>query len=117
MIDLSLYDNIVNITPFDEALQELDILFETKPTEMIGNPTFGTDFEKFLWEIHPSSEELEKYINEKISIYCYYLNMFNREMFIETYPDGNSSTIYVVKIFLYKDKYSDASERTYILKK
>ena len=29
---------------------------------MIGNPTFGTDFEKFLWEIHPSSEELEKYI-------------------------------------------------------
>lgn len=117
MIDLSLYDNIVNITAFDEALQELDILFETKPTELIGQPTFGTDFERFLWEIHPSTEELEKYINEKISIYCYYLNMFKREMTIEAYPDDNSSTVYVVKILLYKNSYSNASERNYILKK
>lgn len=117
MIDLSLYDNIINISAFDEALQELDILFETKPTEMIGQPKYGTDFEKFLWEIHPSSEELEKYIEEKISMYCYYFNMFKHELYIETYPDDNYSTIYVVKILLYKDKNSNPSERNYILKK
>ena len=47
MIDLALSSNVFIDSAFDAALQELDIILNTRYTELIGYPKFGTDFEQF----------------------------------------------------------------------
>ena len=36
---------------FDFLLQEIDILFDTSKGEVLGEDTFGTAFENFLWDL------------------------------------------------------------------
>ena len=67
MIDLSLSSNVFVNDSFDAALQELDIILNTRYTELIGYPKFGTDFEQFLWHLNPETESIKEYINEKIN--------------------------------------------------
>jgi hypothetical protein len=67
MIDLSLSSNVFIDSYFDAALQELDIILNTRYTELIGYPKFGTDFEQFLWHLNPETESIKEYINEKIN--------------------------------------------------
>ena len=67
MIDLSIDDSVFINSGINAALQELDLLFNTENTELIGYPTFGTDFEQFLWQINPSPKSLKTYIEEAIN--------------------------------------------------
>lgn len=67
MIDLSLDNNVFIKTKLDAALQELDILFNTENTELIGYPEFGTNWTQFLWQMSPSPNDLRSYIYEKIA--------------------------------------------------
>ena len=67
MIDLALDSNVFIDSVFDAALQELDIILNTRYTELIGYPKFGTDFEQFLWQLTPSAQSLKRYILEKIN--------------------------------------------------
>ena len=66
MIDLSLDHRVFLNSVFDAAIQELDLLFNTETTELINDPMFGTNFEQFLWQLTPTTQELKKYIIEKI---------------------------------------------------
>ena len=50
MIDLALDGRVMIRNIMDEAVQELDILFNTDTTELLGYPTYGTNFEQFLWK-------------------------------------------------------------------
>ena len=72
MIDLALTGDIIIDNELDEALQELDILFNTENTELIGYPEFGTNFEQFLWEVTPAVEDVKRYIYEVLAqtYYC-----------------------------------------------
>lgn len=67
MIDLSLSSNVFINNSFSAALQELDIILNTRYTELIGYPKFGTDFEQFLWQLNPAVDAIKEYINEKIT--------------------------------------------------
>lgn len=66
MIDLAIDGRVFLYDEFDVAIQELDLLFNTENTELIGDPTFGSNFEQFLWMLTPANEELTKYIYELI---------------------------------------------------
>ena len=77
MIDFALDSRIFLNNEFDIAMQELDILFNTENTELIGNPQFGTNFEQFLWQLNPSPNELKRYINEKISGTMFFILLEN----------------------------------------
>ena len=49
--DIAIDDNKKIITDkFDFLLQEIDILFDTSKGEVLGEDTFGTAFENFLWD-------------------------------------------------------------------
>ena len=48
MLDLSLDHNVLINTELEAAVQELNIIFNTETTVLIGCPTFGTNFEQFL---------------------------------------------------------------------
>ena len=98
MLDLSLDYKILINNNFDAAIQELDILFNTETTELINNPTFGTNFEQFLWQLTPSVHSLKKYISEKINE-TYFLSKLNTDIEVELYK-GEIRMIYDVKIYI-----------------
>lgn len=96
MIDLAIDGRIFIDNVLDEALQELDILFNTNNTELIGYPEYGSDFEQFLWQLTPSPIELRKYINDLISN-TFYLSQLISDIEIEVLT-GEYRNIYYVKI-------------------
>lgn len=96
MIDLAIDSRVFIMTPLDEALQELDILFNTTNTELIGEPTFGTYFEQFLWQTSDVSNELRKYIIDKIQG-TYFLSQLTVNVSVEMLK-GEYRNIYDVKI-------------------
>ncbi len=95
-LDLSLDNRIILNTRLDCAIQELDMIFNTTNTELIGDVTYGTNFEQFLWQLTPSTEELRKYIYEKIS-HTYFVSQFNVTVNIRT-ELGQLRDIYYVEM-------------------
>lgn len=67
MVDLSL-DNIdvVKTTDLENVIQQIEMLFDTSPFEVIGEPNYGSDFEKFLWNLTASNYDIENYIRSRI---------------------------------------------------
>lgn len=96
MIDLALTGDIIIDNELDEALQELDILFNTENTELIGYPEFGTNFEQFLWEVTPAVEDVKRYIYEVLA-QTYYCQKLNVTVNVEL-MEGEYRLIYNVKI-------------------
>jgi len=96
MIDLAIDGRIFINNVLDEALQELDILFNTTNTELIGYPQYGTNFEQFLWQLTPSPNELRNYINERISD-TFYLSQLETNIEVEVLK-GEIRNIYYVRI-------------------
>lgn len=98
MLDISLNDNIFIDTELDAAIQELDMLFNTENTELIGYPEYGTFWDDFLWQLTPSTLELQRYITEKMSA-TIFLPRFSPKVEID-YEIGTERAIYYVKITL-----------------
>ena len=51
----------------DLVLQQIDILFDTKKGEVLGEYGYGTDFEKFLWNLQVSNERISNYVSSVIA--------------------------------------------------
>lgn len=102
MKDLALSDNIFIESTIEEAIQELDILFNTTPTELLGDTTYGSNFLQFLWSLTPMEESITKYIYERISGYTIYASSLKKEVNVTKYDDVNES-IYVIEISLYDE--------------
>lgn len=110
MLDLSLNSNIIINSKLECAIQELDIIFNTENTELIGYPRFGTNFEQFLWALTPTTTELKKYIIEKI-LETNYLKNLNYEVNVKTL-NGEYRLIYIVDINI-KDDEGNEENKTY----
>jgi hypothetical protein len=67
MIDISLGDDVLLNDELDIFLQEIDILFNTKLTSILGDYSWGTDFQQFLWRSIPNAEEVYNYAKNKIA--------------------------------------------------
>ena len=99
MIDLAL-DNSVYVNNYvDEALQELDLLFNTECTELIGDTSFGVSLDQFLWTLTPMTDSLRDYIGSKLNELTY-LNNFRYEFDVKYY-EGDFKSIYHITIDLY----------------
>ncbi len=97
MIDLALDNRILLNNDFDLAIQEIDMLFNTTNTELLGDTNYGLSLESFLWTLTPTTTELDKYINEKIQQYCVFANKFNVSV-QSPYYQGSYRSIYVIYI-------------------
>ena len=99
------------------ALQELDLLFNTVNTELIGFPDFGTNFEQFLWQMHPNVESLKSYINKKI--YTETLILKNMDINLDVKYGEDSDTVenkYTVNIEIKNPNSGNILKRIYKLK-
>ena len=115
ILDLTLNENIVTNNIWEAALQELDILFETRATELIGYPRFGTYFEQFLWSTTPMTSELEKYVNEVLGSTAFFSKIRHHIEIINDRDESTYENVYMVKITMYDDFH--AIEKTYNLTK
>lgn len=97
--DLSLAGDVFVDSKVTAALQEIDILFSTEQTELIGDVKYGMNFEQFLWQMNPSPTSLKKYISEQISLYTMYASQFDVMIDVSIVP-GEYRNIYQVIIAL-----------------
>ena len=95
-LDLSLDNRTVLNSEVDCAIQELDILFNTVNTEVLGKPEYGTNFEQFLWTLTPTTESLHEYVRQKIQE-TYFAKRFVSNIEVTTEP-GDLRDIYYVAI-------------------
>ena len=103
MIDLAIDNRVYINDNLDEALQELDILFGTECTELIGDTSFGVSIDQFLWTLTPTTEALKEYIKQKLQE-CTYLQLFAYDFDIQ-YLDGDYQSMYHLTINIYLDNY------------
>ena len=101
MIDLALDNRVYIDNNLDEALQELDILFGTECTELIGDTEFGTTLDQFLWTLTPMTDSLKEYISNKLSK-CQYLQTFQYNIDVKYY-EGDYKSMYHLTIDIYLD--------------
>ena len=59
-------DAIVLNHEVDLIIQQIDILFDTIPGEVIGDINYGSDFDKFLYELNVGSGVAADYIRQTI---------------------------------------------------
>ena len=110
MTDFALDDSVFIKSNVAAALQELDILFNTEKTELIGYPTYGVNFEQFLWQLTPATSALKKYIIEKIND-TYFLSKMNYDVEVNLYK-GEIRMIYDVQIHI-EDNRGNKTTRKY----
>jgi len=103
MLDLAIDNRIFINDILDAAVQELDLIFNTENTELIGYPQYGTNWLQFLWRINPSAEDLKKYIYEKIQD-SYYLQQLNVDVSINILHDDLYDSMYQVIIKVKDEK-------------
>lgn len=97
------------------------MIFNTDLTEVLGEPSFGSKFEGFLWELSPDPSRLKTYIIEKLS-QTYYVSKFpytvsvklSDELISQTEASGGDTSMYddestyVVSIDLYGNDSNNA---------
>ena len=59
-------DTIILEQDIDNILQQIDILLDTNPRDVLGEPSYGCDYIKFLWETNISNNGIAKYIENHI---------------------------------------------------
>ena len=102
MIDLAIDDRVFINSLLDEAIQELDLLFNTECTELIGDTQFGVSLDQFLWTLTPTTESLKQYLSEKLNT-LFYLKNFNYNFDVE-FLEGEYRSIYRITIDIYVDQ-------------
>ena len=55
-------DNVVLSRDADLVLQQIDILFDTTPNEVLGEENFGSRYDKFLYDLSISNEGIRNQV-------------------------------------------------------
>lgn len=70
MVDFCLYNkgglSSIN-AEVDLLIQQVDILFDTTPTEVLGSESFGTKYDAYLYDNRLSADNLKSIISADIS--------------------------------------------------
>lgn len=59
-------DAIILDQEVDLIIQQLDILFDTNPGEVLGAPGYGADYDRFIWELNIGPKTIANYIYNNI---------------------------------------------------
>ena len=111
MLDLSLDNRIFLNSELDCAIQEMDLILNTTNTELLGDVTYGTELDSFLWTLTPMTSELEKYLRDKLTKNTYYLSKLGIDINVQ-FMQGEYRSVYLVKITL-TDASGNSTQRTY----
>lgn len=92
------------------ALQQIDLLFNTEPDEVLGDERFGSNYDKYLYKLGVSNSALET----KIANDIHQLNLFGYTPEVKvTIVDGTHRDIAFIDITL-KGEFDDFT-KTYMI--
>lgn len=81
-------------------LQQIDILFDTCPREVLGSPEFGTEYDRYLYDMHVTNDSLKEKILSDISS----LDLYGFIPTVEVYMfQGTERDIALIDVTLTKD--------------
>ena len=111
MTDFCMYKkggNTVLNQEVDLILQQVDILFDTTPTEVLGDENFGTKYDSYLYDVRLSANNLKSIVERDLSE----LNLLGWSYKVTTHLlQGTEQDIALINIQFYKG--IESFEKTY----
>lgn len=100
MIDFDLYNVPVQNDDVSLVTQQIDILFDTKPREILGSEEFGTNYEKYLFDLNITNDAIKySVLNDLRS-----LDLLGFEPYVDVHLlQGTEHDIALVEITLSRD--------------
>ncbi len=59
------------------CIDQIQMLLFTVPGEVQGDPLYGVDLKKYLWELKFSGQDMKNYITKQINKYVLYSNIYS----------------------------------------
>lgn len=100
--DLAIDNRMFLESRVDAGVQELDMLFNTVNTELLGYPQYGTDFEQYLWDMTPSPDSLKSYIQNRINTQTMIMRELEYSVDVSVIS-GTARQIYLVQVVIQND--------------
>lgn len=94
-------DAVVLNYELDLILQQLDMLFDTSYKEVLGELYYGTDFDKFLYDLNYSNYQIQQYISNAVANNVYSFD-YNISVDVKLL-DGTQNDIILVTINISKN--------------
>ena len=60
-------DEVYLDSELDLIIQQIEMLFSTTPTDVIGVPQYGSAFEKYIYDLSYSTNEIKRYAENLLS--------------------------------------------------
>lgn len=102
--DLAIHkeNNIVDEV-FDYVIQQIEMLFDTNKGDVIGDFSFGTNYEEFIWDINLPNSAITSQITSDINAY---IDLAGTTFDVKTdVLHGTENDIILVTINIYFDSY------------
>ena len=88
MIDFNIDKGLpIKSNDIEMVLQQIDLLFDTIPTEVLGSEDFGTKYDTYLYDLNISASNLEQQVYS--DLYSLDLLGFVPEVEVHLYVDGD----------------------------
>lgn len=102
MIDFSIdTKDTVKWTDRDMLLQQIDLLFDTTPTEVLGQESFGTRYDRFLYNLSITNEGVRQQVLADLSK----INLLGFTPEVEVLlTEGTEHDIAIIKISLSRNE-------------
>ena len=114
MIDFNLYDDPIQENEIDLIKQQIDLLFDTNPKEVLGSPEFGSQYDRYLYNFNISNESLKMKVLSDINT----LELFGYIPEVDVYMlQGTADDIAIINISFYDKQYLNASHDDIIFEK
>lgn len=98
MVDFSMYQKSGSATlnlEVDLLIQQVDILFDTTPTEVLGDERFGTRYDDYLYDTRLSADNLKTIVEQDLSK----INLMGWNYDVEVYLlQGTEQDIAIINI-------------------
>jgi hypothetical protein len=76
-------------------IEQLEMLFFTREGEVLGQPTFGMNLEKYLWEISLSTIEIKQYVDNKMKTYILFTQDYTLESQVRFLKGDLVNTVFI----------------------
>lgn len=114
MLDLALDDKVFIYDTIDAAIQEIDILFNTTNTELLGYTEYGTNWMQFMWVLNPSLSEMQSYIEQKLNE-TYFVSQLDYKVNVNLINTSNTNEdAFKVTIDLMDHNTKESGRRVYM---
>lgn len=104
MVDFSLdKQKAIKNSDIELILQQIDILFDTSPKEILGQEDFGTQYDAYLYRLNMSNEGIKSQVLKDL----YSIDLFGFQPNVEVLMlQGTERDIALIKIVLTREQES-----------